>query len=101
MESPFPNRPQRYVPRGAAVRCIDHVTITTVTPRDAKWYRDTLGQRYMEYTTIPDRPDFPVFCMSSVCERSHDLGLVWDPTGDRAASTTSRTSSSRVRSCCV
>ena len=83
MESPFPNRPQRYVPRGAAVRCIDHVTVTTSDPdRDAKWYRDTLGQRYMEYTTIPDRPDFPVFCMSSVCERSHDLGLVWDPTGD-------------------
>jgi catechol 2,3-dioxygenase len=84
MESPFPNRPQRYVPRGAAVRCIDHVTVTTGDPdRDAKWYRDTLGHRYMEYTTIPDRPDFPVFCMSSVCERSHDLGLVWDPTGDR------------------
>lgn len=84
MESPFPNRPQRYVPRGAAVRCIDHVTVTSGDPdRDAKWYRDTLGQRYMEYTTIPDRPDFPVFCMSSVCERSHDLGLVWDPTGDR------------------
>lgn len=84
MESPFPNRPQRYVPRGAAVRCIDHVTVTTSDPdRDASWYRDTLGQRYMEYTTIPDRPDFPVFCMSSVCERSHDLGLVWDPIGDR------------------
>lgn len=83
MESPFPNRPQRYIPRGAAVRCIDHVTVTSADPdRDAKWYRDTLGQRYMEYTTIPDRPDFPVFCMSSVCERSHDLGIVWDPTGD-------------------
>jgi catechol 2,3-dioxygenase len=84
MESPFPNRPQRYVPRGAAVRCIDHVTVTSGNPdRDAKWYRDTLGHRYMEYTTIPDRPDFPVFCMTSTCERGHDLGLVWDPTGDR------------------
>jgi catechol 2,3-dioxygenase len=84
MESPFPNRPQRYVPRGAAVRCIDHVTVTSGNPdRDAKWYRDTLGHRYMEYTTIPDRPDFPVFCMTSTCERSHDLGLVWDPTGDQ------------------
>jgi catechol 2,3-dioxygenase len=83
MQSPFPNRPQRYVPRGAAVRCVDHVTVTSGNPdRDARWYRDTLGQRYMEYTTIPDRPDFPVFCMTSVCERSHDLGIVWDPTGD-------------------
>jgi catechol 2,3-dioxygenase len=83
MESPFPNRPQRYVPRGAALRCIDHVTVVTSNPeRDANWYRDTLGHRYMEYTTTPDRRDFPVFAMTSVCERSHDLGLVWDPTGD-------------------
>ena len=81
MESPFPNRPQRYVPRGVAARCIDHVTITAANPRgDAEWYRDTLGHRFMEYTVIPDRPDFPVFCMTTVCERSHDLGIVWDPT---------------------
>ena len=81
MESPFPNRPQRYVPRGVAARCIDHVTITAANPLgDAEWYRDTLGHRFMEYTVIPDRPDFPVFCMTTVCERSHDLGIVWDPT---------------------
>jgi catechol 2,3-dioxygenase len=80
MQSPFPNRPQRYVPRGIAARCIDHVTISASDPGgDAAWYRDTLGHRYMEYTTIPDRPDFPVFCMTTVCERSHDLGIVWDP----------------------
>ena len=30
--SPFPNRPQRYVPRGAALRCIDHVTLATANP---------------------------------------------------------------------
>jgi catechol 2,3-dioxygenase len=81
MESPFPNRPQRYVPRGIAARCIDHVTITAANPAgDAAWYRDTLGHRFMEYTVTPDRPDFPVFCMTSVCERAHDLGIVWDPT---------------------
>ena len=81
MESPFPNRPQRYVPRGVAARCIDHVTITAANPLgDAEWYRDTLGHRFMEYTVIPDRPDFPVFCMTTMCERSHDLGIVWDPT---------------------
>jgi catechol 2,3-dioxygenase len=81
MESPFPNRPQRYVPRGIAARCIDHVTICAADPSgDSEWYRDTLGHRFMEYTTIPDRPDFPVFCMTTVCERAHDLGIVWDPT---------------------
>ena len=81
MESPFPNRPQRYVPRGIAARCIDHLTIAAADPRAAaEWYRDTLGHRFMEYTVIPDRPDFPVFCMTTLCERSHDLGIVWDPT---------------------
>ena len=80
LASPFPNRPQRYVPRGAAVRCIDHVTVSTADPEgDAHWLRDTLGHRYMEYTVIPERPDFVVFAMTSVCERGHDLGLVWDP----------------------
>ena len=84
MESPFPNRPQRYTPRGLAVRCIDHVTVTSGNPeRDARWYRDMLGHRYMEYTVAPDNPGFPVFCMTTLCERSHDFALVWDPTGDR------------------
>lgn len=82
MESPFPNRPQRYVPRGAALRCIDHVTIASANPLgDTEWYRDMLGHRFMEYTVIPERPDFPVFVMTTVCERSHDLGIVWDPSG--------------------
>lgn len=81
LRSPFPNRPQRYLPRGTAARCIDHVTVATANPRgDAEWYRDTLGHRFMEYTTTPDNPDFAVFCMTTVCERAHDLGLVWDPT---------------------
>ena len=81
MQSPFPNRPQRFVPRGVAPRCIDHVTITTANPQgDAEWFRDTLGHRFMEYTTIPERPDFAVFVMTTVCERAHDLGMVWDPT---------------------
>jgi catechol 2,3-dioxygenase len=80
MESPFPNRPQRYVPCGIAARCLDHVTIATADPRaDAVWHRDTLGHRFMEYTVAPDRPDFPVFCMTTTCERAHDLGMVWDP----------------------
>lgn len=82
MESPFPNRPQRYVPRGVAARSLDHVTIAAADPAgDAAWYRDTLGHRYMEYTVPPDRPDLVVFAMTTVCERAHDLGIVWDPSG--------------------
>ena len=83
-QSPFPNRPQRFVPRGIGARCIDHVTIATADPDgDAKWYRDTLGHRYTEYTVIPENPDFVVFCMTTTCERAHDLGLAWDPTPAR------------------
>lgn len=81
LASPFPNRPQRFVPRGIAARCLDHVTICAPDPRgEAGWYRDTLGHRFMEYTVIPDRPDFAVFAMTTVCERAHDMGIVWDPT---------------------
>ncbi len=80
MASPFPDRPQRYRPRGVDVRCIDHVTICAADPLgDTVWYRDTLGHRFTEYTVIPDRPDFAVFTMTSLCERAHDLGIVWDP----------------------
>jgi catechol 2,3-dioxygenase len=73
----FPNRPQRYVPRGVAARCLDHVTITTPDiAADAGWLRETLGHRYTEDTVTDDRPDFVVFAMTTVCERAHDLGLV-------------------------
>jgi catechol 2,3-dioxygenase len=84
LESPFPNRAQRFVPRGIAARQIDHVTVATANPgADAEWYRDTLGHRFMEYTVIPDRPDWIVFAMTTVCERAHDLGLVWDPSPEQ------------------
>jgi catechol 2,3-dioxygenase len=84
MESPFPNRPQRFDPRGVAARTLDHVTIAAADPeRDARWYRDTLGHRYTEYTVAPDHPDQVVFAMTTVCERAHDLGIVWDPSPSR------------------
>jgi catechol 2,3-dioxygenase len=84
MRSPYPNRPQRYAPRGAAARCIDHVTIATADPEgDTTWHRDTLGHRFMEYTVIPERPDFMVFVMTTLCERSHDMAFVWDPSPAR------------------
>ena len=36
LASPFPNRPQRFVPRGVAARCIDHVTVCAADPRGAR-----------------------------------------------------------------
>ena len=81
MESPFPDRPQRYVPRGVAPRQIDHVTVMTSDPvGDAKWYRDTLNYTFTEYTVL-DHADIPVFSMVTNNEKSHDLGLILDQSG--------------------
>jgi len=78
----FPNRPQRFVPRGCAVRCLDHITITTPSiPTDSDWLARTLRHRYTEDTVTDHDPDFVVFAMMSVCERAHDLGLVHEFSG--------------------
>jgi catechol 2,3-dioxygenase len=82
MVSTFPNRAQRFVPRGVAARSIDHVTIASnALAEDIQWYRETLGHRYTEYTVTDDMPDLVVFGMLSVCERAHDLGVVADFSG--------------------
>lgn len=78
MESSFPDRPQRYVPRGVYPRQIDHVTLATADPLgDAEWYRDTLAFTFTEYTVL-DHADVPVFAMCTNNEKSHDLGLLID-----------------------
>lgn len=80
LRSTFPCRPQRYKPRGAAPRQIDHVTVATAHPlSDAEWYRDTLNFTFTEYTVLDDA-DVPVFAMVTNNEKSHDLGLLLDPT---------------------
>jgi catechol 2,3-dioxygenase len=79
MESPYPDRPQRYVPRGVAPRQIDHVTVMAANPLgDAEWFRDTLGYRFTEYIVIDEEADLALFAMVSNNEKSHDLGLVLD-----------------------
>jgi catechol 2,3-dioxygenase len=80
-ESPFPNRPQRYRPRGIAPRQIDHVTVMTKDPKGhADWFRDTLGSTFTEYTMLDEASDLVVFAMSTFNEKSHDLGLILDQT---------------------
>ena len=75
----FPNRPQRFRPRGVAARCIDHVTVASANIlKDVEWFRDTLGHRFMEYTVADEDPNFVAFAMTTVCERAHDMGFVPD-----------------------
>jgi catechol 2,3-dioxygenase len=79
MESPYPNRPQRYVPRGVAPRQIDHVTVMAADPfGDAEWFRDTLGFRFTEYIVADEDSDVALFAMVTNNEKSHDLGLIRD-----------------------
>lgn len=82
LRSGYPARPQRYVPRGVAARCLDHVTCNTSDIRaDAEWYRDTLGHRWMECIVAgPDQSI--VFATTTTAERGHDLGLVPDAPGN-------------------
>jgi catechol 2,3-dioxygenase len=81
LRSSYPDRPQRFVPRGAAPRQIDHVTVMTAdTIGDAEWYRDNLGSTFTEWTVLDDA-DIPVFAMSTNNEKSHDLGLIMDRSG--------------------
>lgn len=80
LRSTFPNRPQRYRGHGVSARYLDHVTVASRDIMgDCIWYRDTLGQRLMEWTAPSPDSDQCVFAMLSVCERSHDLGIVPDP----------------------
>lgn len=79
MASPVPNRPQRFAPRGAAVRRIDHVTYNTDDPlRDARWFADTLGYRFTEFARFDHNPDIVLAAFNSTTPMSHDLGLIRD-----------------------
>lgn len=79
MKSPVPNLPQKYVPRGAAVRRLDHVTYNTDDPlRDARWYADTLGYRFTEFARFDHAPDVVLAAFNSTTPMSHDLGLIRD-----------------------
>jgi catechol 2,3-dioxygenase len=77
--STYPNRPQRFVQRGAAVRQMDHTTWGSPAPlAEAEWYRDTLGFRLNEVTKAGDQP---LIAMVSNNEKSHELGLILDASG--------------------
>jgi catechol 2,3-dioxygenase len=81
LRSTFPDRPQRYAPRGVAPRQIDHVTVMTADPlADARWYAETLRSTFTEWTVLDDA-DVTVFAMVTNNEKSHDLGLVIDMSG--------------------
>jgi catechol 2,3-dioxygenase len=81
LRSVFPIRPQRYEPRGAAVRQLDHCTFPTPDiMADAAWYCEQLGYRFMEYTVV-EGTDHAFFAELSTNEQAHDMGLLSDTSG--------------------
>jgi catechol 2,3-dioxygenase len=80
LRSTFPVRPQKRIPKGATVRQIDHVTVSSEDVyRDAEWHRDNLGFRFMEYAVLDDDPNRAFFAAISTNEQAHDFGLVGNP----------------------
>lgn len=72
LKSGDPSRPQHYVPRGVAARCIDHLTVNTSDIRaDSEWYRDTLGHRWMEYSTADEDASRILFATTTTGERDY------------------------------
>jgi catechol 2,3-dioxygenase len=80
MASRYPNRPQRFNPRGCGVRRIDHVTLGGVDVKASReFYMAALGSRYMEGFGIKDKKELGAFLTTNA--GSHDLAVVDDPTG--------------------
>lgn len=82
LRSSYPNRPQRFTGRGAAVRQIDHMTVATRDiMTDVEWLRNTLGYRFTEWTAPDAAPDTAIFAMMTTNEKAHDLGVLGDDSG--------------------
>ncbi|GIW31107.1 MAG: catechol 2,3-dioxygenase [Meiothermus sp.] len=79
LASTFPERPQRFTGGGLEPRQLDHVTVATAdVMRDAQWFREVLGFRFMCYNGLEENPDFVVFAMVTTNEKNHDLAFAKD-----------------------
>lgn len=79
LRSTFPERSQRFTGRGLSPRQLDHITLSTKNlMQTVRWYRDTLGFRFMGATHLDPNPDLVVFAVLTTNEKSHDLGFVVD-----------------------
>jgi catechol 2,3-dioxygenase len=84
MRSTLANRPQKFRPRGAAVRRIDHVTVfCNEVAANRAFYTDVLGWKHMESSHL-DHDDTEVAAFVSTGPMAHDLGMIQDRSGGRA-----------------
>jgi catechol 2,3-dioxygenase len=84
LESQYPARFSRMPTRGLPVRQIDHVTAPSPDVlATARWFRDTLGYRFMEYALLEPGSDIATFAAVTTNEKSHTVGIVYEPTAMR------------------
>ena len=80
LKSRFRNRSQKYVPRGAAPRRLDHVGFASRNvAADRRFFVENLKFRYMEGAVFDDGRPYMSFV--STTPFSHDLGLIFDGSG--------------------
>ena len=83
LQSTLHDRPQKYTGRGAAVRCLHHVTLNASQIRACReFYQQHLGFRYHD-GAILDGTDQELTAFLAVTAHHHDLGLIRDPAGAR------------------
>ena len=76
LRTDFPGRPQRWIPRGASPRYLDHVTLCT--PQiidDAAFMVDNLGLRFTDYVVPEPGAEIVVFGVLT-SHSTHELGMV-------------------------
>jgi catechol 2,3-dioxygenase len=79
LRSCFPERVQKFAPRGAGVRMLDHVTVASPDIlADVAFYVDTLGSRHSQSTVLEDDPESVIFATMTNTEKAHDLGILGD-----------------------
>jgi catechol 2,3-dioxygenase len=73
------DRAQRFYPRGAAARQIDHVTLgVTDVAAERDFYVETLNFKYREGIFGPAPENVPILAMVACLPVSHNLGLMLD-----------------------
>jgi len=76
LETDFPGRPQRWIPRGASPRYLDHVTIPSPDIMvDARFMVENLGLRFTDYV-VPEPGAEQVVFGTLTSHSTHELGYV-------------------------
>lgn len=82
LRSPSPDRPQRFDPRGAGTRKLDHVSLASPDPAaDRGFFEEHLAFKYREGVWGPAPESKQIMCLLSSMRLGHNLGYIVDHGG--------------------